>query len=200
MKLKVCGMRNRGNMTELLKLSPDYMGMIFYEKSKRYVTDVNLPDLGKTQLIGVFVNSTTDEIKELAKRYPFDYLQLHGSESVKQVSELKQLGYQLIKVFGVESELPLASMKDFEPYVNYFLFDTQTPDHGGSGRKFDWSILENYHLKTPYFLSGGIDISDIKRLKSMQLEKLYAIDVNSKFEKAPGDKDIEKLRLLKQAI
>ncbi len=193
-------MREPDNIRELIQLAPDYMGMIFYEKSKRFVADVTLPDLKETSLIGVFVDASMDDIERLNAQYHFDYLQLHGSESVELVMELKQLGYSLIKVFGVQDELPLAEMKPYEPYVEFFLFDTKTPYHGGSGRKFDWSVLGDYDLEMPFFLSGGIEVEDIETIKALNLPKLHAIDVNSKFELAPGLKDIEGIRILKELI
>ncbi|MFY0608579.1 MAG: phosphoribosylanthranilate isomerase [Cyclobacteriaceae bacterium] len=193
-------MREPNNISELIQLSPDYMGMIFYEKSKRFATDVVLPEMKETSLIGVFVNASIDDIERLNATYQFDYLQLHGSESIEFVKDLKQRGYSLIKVFGVQDKLPLAEMKPYEPYVEFFLFDTKTPEHGGSGRKFDWTILSGYELGKPFFLSGGIELEDIETIKSMDLPMLHAIDVNSKFELAPALKDIERIRILKELI
>ena len=193
-------MRDAANIESLLELKPDYIGMIFYPKSSRFVSVLPQADFGDTPKVGVFVNASTEEIEEKVKEFGLNMLQLHGDESVEQVAELKSKGFQIMKVFSVTNQLPLELMQRYDPYVDYFLFDTKTPKYGGSGHKFDWSILEKYNLSKPFFLSGGIDLEDIEKIKSMNLEQLYAIDVNSRFEITPALKDIEKIKALKAKL
>jgi phosphoribosylanthranilate isomerase len=150
--------------------------------------------------VGVFVNSTIAEIEEKAVAFELDLIQLHGDESVSFVKELSLKGFRIIKVFGVMDKLPIDEMKAYEPFMEYFLFDTKTSDYGGSGRKFEWEILKTYSLNKPFFVSGGIDLEDIETIKSMDLKMLHAIDVNSRFELAPGVKDIDKIRKLKELL
>ena len=128
------------------------------------------------------------------------YIQLHGSESVEFVSSIKQAGLIVIKVFRIIDELPVLEMKAFNGLVDYFLFDTKTALFGGSGQQFNWEILEAYPFETPYFLSGGIDLEDVPKILKMDLPKLYAIDVNSRFEVKPGLKDIQKIKKLKAML
>lgn len=200
MKLKVCGMREAENIKALLEIKPDYVGMIFYSRSSRFVEQLPEVDFGHVTRVGVFVNANLEEIEEKAEVFGLDLLQLHGDESVEMVADLKSKGYQVMKVFSVMDQLPLEEMRAFEPYVDFFLFDTKTPKYGGSGQQFDWEILKGYNLKKPFFLSGGIDLEDIEKIKELNLEQLYAIDVNSRFELAPALKDIEKIKALKAKL
>ena len=199
MKLKVCGMRDSDNIRELMEVKPDFMGMIFYPKSSRYVEELPQTDLD-VATVGVFVNESTEVIQEKSKKFGFQMVQLHGSESVEQAEELKLLGFKVIKVFGVMDQLPLEEMKPYESTVDYFLFDTKTSQHGGSGQKFDWSILESYDLDKPFFLSGGIDLEDLESIKALNIPQLYAVDINSRFERAPAVKDIQKIKSFKHQL
>lgn len=202
MKLKVCGMREENNIRELLALSPDFVGLIFYPKSPRYVTEPvdwkNWPE--DIKKVGVFVNPTEEAVLEKVKEYQLDFIQLHGGESVDFVKALHEQGLKLIKVFGVMDELPIRKMEPYEAYVDYFLFDTKTPAYGGSGKKFDWLILMDYSLNKPFFLSGGIDIADVAAIQGLKLDKLLAIDINSRFEVEPGLKNIKKVKELKALL
>lgn len=200
MKLKVCGMREAENIRELVGLNPDYIGMIFFPKSARFVSEQPLVEFAPSKKVGVFVNASTGEMKEKVVSFGLHVLQLHGSEPVEQIEELRDLGVELIKVFSVVDELPLEQMKAYAPLVDYFLFDTKTPDYGGSGQKFDWDVLLGYDLGIPFFLSGGIDLEDLDAIQQLDLKDLYAIDVNSRFELSPGVKDIEKIKALKERL
>jgi phosphoribosylanthranilate isomerase len=207
-KLKICGMKNPDNIKDVGLLNPDYMGFIFYKASKRFVQE--LDPLAVSQLseniakVGVFVNHDLIEVVQTAKKYSLDLLQLHGSESADYVSALKQQlvgsDIKLMKAFGVDENFKFEALEDYERSVEYFLFDTQTPDHGGSGQQFNWDLLNGYRLEKPYFLSGGIGLESIATIKNINDERLFAIDVNSKFEIEPGIKDINKLREFKRQL
>lgn len=200
MKLKVCGMRDPENIEAVGKLQPDLMGFIFYEKSKRFVK----PDawvLEKVwsfqgERVGVFVNATIEEILESVAAFRLDYVQLHGDESPEYGQTLQAKGVRIIKVFRVQDVLPATGMQEWEPYADFFLFDTQTKDYGGSGQKFDWSILREYDSDKPFILSGGIDLGDITAIKQQTIPRLWGIDVNSRFETEPGLKDVKKVKAL----
>lgn len=199
MKLKVCGMRDSENIRQLMELKPDFMGMIFYPKSARYVMEPPDTDI-EAECVGVFVNASIAEITDKASRFDFHWVQLHGDESPETASQLKFAGFQVIKAVSISESLPVEQMLPYEPFVDFFLFDTKTPQYGGSGVKFDWEILRNYTLEKPFFLSGGIDLDDVQIIKDLKLEKLYAIDVNSRFELEPALKDIEKIKALKAKL
>lgn len=199
-KLKVCGMREAANIEALLALKPDYVGMIFYPKSKRYVSEDPGVDKAGVKRVGVFVNAGVDDIIEKARQFSLDMIQLHGDESVAEAQQLRSAGLQVMKVFGITDQLPLEQMEALLPVTDYFLFDTKTPGYGGSGRKFNWKILSDYNLDQPFFLSGGIDLEDIEDIKRLQLPQLHAIDINSRFELAPAVKDINKIKALKERL
>jgi phosphoribosylanthranilate isomerase len=207
MKLKICGMKIPENILEVLALKPDYMGFIFYRKSKRYVADLSaefaksLPsEIKKT---GVFVDEDAAEVCGLVALYGLSAVQLHGAESPAYCAQLKALlspEIEMIKAFGVNEDFDFAQLNAYDRYVDYFLFDTQTPGHGGSGRTFDWSLLAGYVLEKSYFLSGGIGLESIEDLLNINDERLYAVDVNSRFELSPGLKDIDKLNDFKNRL
>lgn len=200
MKLKVCGMKHPANISGLINLKPDFIGFIFYEKSSRYVKDLNQGVIEKIpayiQKVGVFVNASTDEVLEKVAAYKLDYVQLHGDETVEYIELLKSHNIRVIKVFSVDNELP-KGVEAYEGKVDLFLFDTATRTYGGSGKHFDWNLLKNYNYHTPYLLSGGITLGDLDEIKEMKLKGLIGLDVNSKFEIEPGYKDLGKVEQLK---
>ena len=196
MKLKVCGMKYSQNITEIENLFPDLMGFIFYEKSKRFF---NLPEINlnnKVKRVGVFVNENIQEIKNKIKKYKLDYVQLHGEENVNFCNTLQPF-VKIIKVFKIDYNFNFKKTEEFEEVCDYFLFDTKSQLHGGSGKKFDWDLLKNYNCKKDFFLSGGIDISDIEEIKKIvNSYPIAGIDINSKFELDNLEKDKEKINLL----
>ncbi|MBN2788090.1 MAG: phosphoribosylanthranilate isomerase [Paludibacteraceae bacterium] len=196
--IKVCGMRNSQNIADLAKLNPDYMGFIFYAKSPRYAASLNkivVSDLPATiQKVGVFVNESIEKMHETALSYGLDVLQLHGNETTLQCIQLQEEGFTIIKAFPIAKANDFENTCNYESCCDYFLFDTKTTQKGGSGIKFDWELLKNYQGKTPFFLSGGIDLEDVETIKKIAHPKLYGLDINSKFETEPGLKDINKLK------
>ncbi len=205
MKLKVCGMRDSENIEQLLALKPDYMGFIFYDKSPRDAKDVLdaelLNDFPKeTEKIGVFVNADLKVVKEKVGTFGLDYVQLHGDESVEYVAELFAVGIKVIKVFSIGEAFDFSGLDVYNPFVDFFLFDTKGKARGGTGETFNWEILKGYNQKVPFFLSGGIDLNNIKALEALKGMNIYAIDVNSRFEIAPGLKDIEKVKELTSSL
>ncbi len=195
-KLKVCGMRNPQNIQDLVTLQPDFIGFIFFPKSPRYVgldwdeaIAKSIPSSVKK--IGVFVNEAVEQIILLATKYQLDGIQLHGSETPEICQALKDKSLLVLKAFSVDESFDFESIKKYESSCDYFLFDTKTPQHGGSGLKFDWNKLKEYTSYKPFFLSGGITADDVYEIKSLNLKQLYSVDINSKFEVEPALKDIK---------
>ena len=204
-KLKICGMKDSENIMEISALQPDYLGFIFWEKSKRNMTLDVIPELPETiKKVGVFVDASIQEIAAKINQYQLDIIQLHGNESVIFCKNVKKLGVEVIKVFSVDSTFNFSVVKEYVLAVDYFLFDTKGKLPGGNGITFDWNVLENYHFSVPYFLSGGIGTTEIdglkEFLKSPAAKKCYAIDVNSRFEKKPGIKNKIKLQKFKKLL
>jgi len=188
-------MRDPKNIAELLKLGPDYMGMIFYHKSPRYVpmdSDSAIKQkFSRTRKVGVFVNEDYDKIVEIANEFQLDAIQLHGNESPELCKRLRGK-YEVFKAFGIASADDLAKTSDYVGAVDMLVLDTKTSGFGGSGQKFDWSILDG-NVSIPFLLSGGIGPGDIATVKTLQIRNMVGIDLNSKFETAPALKNVELL-------
>jgi phosphoribosylanthranilate isomerase len=199
MKIKVCGMRDQANVEALVNLPIDYIGFIFYPPSPRYVGDefdtavVNAVP-GHIQKTGVFVNATMVEIQRKAEKFGLNCLQLHGNETPDYCIALKEKGFTIIKAFKADVAVLTCETINYKYACDYFLFDTPTPKHGGSGLKFDWKILKQQNLTLPYFLSGGIAPGDEQAIKEFNDAGFYAIDLNSKFEISPAEKNIPELK------
>lgn len=197
--LKICGMRLAANIASVAALQPDYMGFIFYQKSPRFISDVSaelikyIPPTIKT--VGVFVDEDLEIVKEKVKLHQLKAVQLHGAESNSYCTQLKLAFSELeiIKAFGIDEDFDFDILSEYKTGADFFLFDTKTKAHGGSGKTFDWKILSAYSLNKPYFLSGGIDLGHAKEISEIEDLRLYAIDINSRFEIEPGIKDVEKI-------
>ncbi len=197
-KLKICGMREAANIAAVAELQPDYMGFIFYPQSPRCISEVSaelikyVPSSIKTT--GVFVDEELEKVLAYIIRYNLKAVQLHGQEDVAYCATVATTGAEVIKAFGIGEDFDFGRLEAYEPVVDYLLFDAQTPVHGGSGKVFDWTLLAKYALDKRYFLSGGIGLEQVETLKRLSDPRLYAIDVNSKFEQAPGLKDVAQLK------
>jgi phosphoribosylanthranilate isomerase len=193
--IKVCGMRDATNIRKVSGLCPDYLGFIFYPKSKRYVGDnFVVPEIPNAiTKVGVFVNESTDVISRLAEKCSIDHVQLHGDETPLQCDELKALGFTVIKAFGVSEDFDFNLLNLYKSRCNYFLFDTTGKSYGGTGRSFDWDVLQKYDQEVPFFLSGGLSLVNTENALNIKSMNIHALDVNSKFEIEPGVKDVAKL-------
>lgn len=205
LRLKICGMKYPDNLQAVAALQPDYLGFIFYPKSKRYMADTLSPEMVQAlpagiQKVGVFVNADTEYILEQAKVYGLQQLQLHGDESPEQCAALQGRGYVIVKAFGVDEHFDFELLKAYAPVVDYYLFDTKGPAYGGHGITFDWSVLQHYDKHKPFFLSGGIGLEEIEGLRELKDFPMYALDVNSCFEEEPGLKITGKLQLLQEQL
>ena len=222
MKIKVCGMRNAGNIAELQKLDIDFMGFIFWPKSPRYVQQISsraglIPDLPSLDgerikksethdkrilTVGVFVDDMPQNIVTRVYNYHLDYVQLHGSESAVMIDNLRRTlipdiapNIKIIKALSIKDKSDLEKWHEYDGHVDMFLFDTKCKCAGGSGEQFDWSVLEAYDGNIPFLLAGGIGPDDTERIKNFHHHMCLGIDLNSRFETEPGMKDIQKLKL-----
>lgn len=191
MIVKVCGMKYPDNIVELSQLPINWMGMIFYEKSPRFVEQSPIAT-SNLKRVGVFVNADLDYIVNKIETYNLDYIQLHGNESPDFCKEIRKIK-PVIKAFSISQIDDFANVANYEGSCDYFLFDTKTPQYGGSGMKFDWAILNQYKGDTPFLLSGGIGSEDAKAIKALDHPQMAGIDLNSRFEMEAGLKDINLL-------
>ena len=150
--------------------------------------------------VGVFVNETLEVISEKVANYGLDFVQLHGTESPDLCRQLKEKGIGVIKVFHVTNTIDHQQLKLYAPYSDFFLFDTKSESYGGTGRSFDWGVLNKYELDTPYFLGGGVSLENINLLKKSLRNPPAVLDVNSRFEITPGKKDISLLTRLTEKL
>jgi len=191
-------MRDLENIQELILLQPDYLGFIFYSKSPRYIN----PDLSEEYSdipnyitkTGVFVNEDTEKIISIAKKFKLQAIQLHGNESPATCIELQNAGFKVIKAFGINTEFEFQKLEAYVNACDYFLFDTKVAQHGGSGKKFNWKVLDQYPYDKMFFLSGGIESDDAETIVKIEHPLIYAIDINSCFEIAPALKDVKKVK------
>lgn len=207
-------MREPENVKAVSSLDIDLMGFIFYPKSSRYVQQISMhagiiPDraddeiVGKKhcKFVGVFVDDMPQNIVTRVYNYHLDYVQLHGNESPVMIDNLKRTlipdivpDIKIIKALGIREADDVKRWREYEGYVDMFLFDTQCKGYGGSGEQFDWSILDEYDGDIPFLLSGGIGPDDAERVKAFHHPKCVGIDLNSRFEISPALKDVEKLK------
>ncbi|MBL1407863.1 phosphoribosylanthranilate isomerase [Sphingobacterium faecale] len=193
-KIKVCGMRDVDNIRQLVQLPIDYIGFIFYPKSPRFVQDqappINAADIKK---VGVFVNSTFSEIMDKVHTHQLDAVQLHGDETPQLCESLKNQKLEIIKAFGIDCTFDWFTLESYLEHIDYFLFDTKSTQYGGTGKTFSWSALTEYPYNKPYFLSGGLGPDNLQDAFNINDNRLYAVDLNSRFEQQPGIKNIETL-------
>ena len=198
LKIKICGMRDSDNIKQILEAEPDFLGFIFYEKSSRYVSEEQMKEIiklnfGETERVGVFVNESVEKIISFADQGFFDIVQLHGDESPEMVKNLKSEGLEVIKVFSVGEDFDSKVLKKYSE-VDYFLFDTKGKLPGGNGKKFNWDVLEKKAINKPFFLSGGLDVEDVKVVENFNSKLLYGLDFNSKLEMEPALKDVDRVK------
>lgn len=190
--IKICGLRDPQNIREIIQLKPDWIGLIFHPGSPRYISDpanlTFLNNLAKRPLtVGVFVNPHLGEIFRVTKILNINIIQLHGSETPDFCQELREYGFMVMKTFGIHNDFNFRHTDPYQNKVDYFLFDTRSPKLGGTGEKFDWDLLKEYRGETSFLLSGGISADTQCIPKHRQL---LGVDLNSRFETAPGIKDI----------
>ncbi len=206
MKIKVCGMRIEENIQNLIPLAPDYIGFIFYEKSARFVGD-NLSEVfvksipNSIKKVGVFVNANPGYIMDMVKKYDLQYAQLHGQELPDMCRSLRQKGINIIKTFSIDDHFNFSMLNNYTPHCDLFLFDTKGVNPGGNGFAFDWNLLKKYVNEKPFLISGGVSLENVEQLKLLAKQiPIYGIDVNSKFEIVPGEKDMNKLEKLFEIV
>ena len=198
-------MRTPENISGVVAALPDYMGFIFYPKSKRFVgyeapADVLAIVPDSIKKAGVFVNEISEKVLEICLSWKLDVAQLHGNESPEYCRQIKISGITVFKAFSVDESFDFAILKAYSGVCDYFLFDTKGQLPGGTGQKFNWQLLGKYKGDIPFFLSGGIGPDDLKTVLDFQHPQLFGIDINSGFEIEPALKDVEKVSMFIEKI
>ncbi len=188
-------MREVENVREVADLGISMMGFIFFDRSARFVEGCAPATPDGVKRVGVFVNASMDYILEVAKANNLNYIQLHGAESVEFCCALKLRGLGVIKAISVATPSDVERAQIYDGEVDYLLFDTKCAEHGGSGRRFDWSILNHYTGATAFLLSGGVDESMASEVAQISHPQFIGVDLNSRFEDSPALKNIDKLKM-----
>ena len=200
MIVKVCGMRDAENIRAVEALGVDWMGFIFWEHSSRYVSQPPAYLPMRAKRVGVFVDAPLSVVRQKVDAFNLDVVQLHGNESPVYLCDLRSLcGSRLVivKAFSIATRDDLLQADYYDGLADYFLFDTKAQLVGGNGKKFDWSVLTHYVGSSPFFLSGGIGPDDAPRIGDFSHPQFAGIDLNSRFEVAPAQKNVQ---LLKQFL
>lgn len=193
-------MREAENIRAVEQLGVDMIGFIFYPKSPRCICELPAYLPVDALRVGVFVNEEKQAIEMYADRFGLDYIQLHGHESPEYCRSLQSAGLKLIKAFSIARAKDLQRVHEYEGICHYFLFDTKCEQHGGSGNQFDWELLHHYRGQTPFLLSGGINMYSAQALKEFHHPCLVGVDINSRFERKPGEKDVERIGRFKDTL
>ncbi len=203
MIIKVCGMRDTENIERLQQLGVDFMGLIRYSQSKRFVDDSQATKISQLPLrsgtVGVYVNETFENIIKDIIPLRLDVVQLHGDEDVAFAKAILELNIKVFKAFQIDEEFEFKRLEPWQelakqhPAKLFFLFDTKSNQYGGSGKKFNWELLDNYNGEVPFLLSGGIKPDDVDRIDGFKHKMFMGVDLNSGFEIEPGIKDMSEL-------
>ena len=200
MIIKVCGIKDADNLKAICKLDIDWVGFNFYPASSRFTEDASLVNHVPIHIkkVGVFVNASYSEIIEKALYFKLDYAQLHGDETDEFCAAIQER-ISVIKAFSIQDEEDIKRASEYRN-VDYFLFDTKVNTYGGSGKKWDWSLLNGIENSVPFLLAGGIGPEDVEKIKSLKHSKFKGVDINSRFEVSPGIKDVLKIKTFAEAI
>lgn len=202
MIIKVCGMRDAENIRAVEALGIDVMGFIFWKPSSRYVgaKPAYLPE--NCRRAGVFVDASVEDILAAVEDFRLDVLQLHGHETPEAIAALKERvpGIDIVKSLAIAGHADLELAAAYESVCDAFIFDTKGRLPGGNGSQFDWSVLQRYEGRLPFLLSGGIGPGDERRVREFNVPGCIGIDLNSRFESAPGLKDVKSLKTFIETI
>jgi phosphoribosylanthranilate isomerase len=193
MIVKICGLVEAENLAEVGLLGVQFLGRIFHAPSPRDVGNEVAVSTNTAQ-VGVFVNTSTSQIMKMVEKHGFSTVQLHGSEPISQLKELRAKGLKIIKAISVGETFPTSAVGEYAPYCDYLLFDTKGKSAGGNGVLFNWDLLKEYSQTTPFLLSGGIGPTNADQIKSISHTAFAGVDLNSGFETSPGIKNIELLK------
>jgi len=195
-KVKICGITNHKDAIDAINLGADFIGLNFYTKVPRYIKLKEARKIAKNtpkkvKKVGIFVNSTLNNIKKISKNFDLDYIQLHGNETPKFCKEVKKATKKkIIKALRIKNKNDIIKIKRFD--VDYMMFDAYKEGHyGGTGKIIDFNLLKG--IKKNYFLSGGLNPTNVE--KAIKRLKPYVVDTSSGIERSLGKKDYKKMKL-----
>jgi len=192
-------MRDPENVSGVVAARPNFIGFIFYPKSKRFVGFEPMPEIldiipDSVKKVGVFVDETPEKVLDIYRNWKLDVVQLHGHETPDYCRQIQSSGITVFKAFSVDESFDFTILEAYSTVCDYFLFDTKGQLPGGTGQKFNWQLLDNYNGDVPFFLSGGIGPDDLEAIRNFELPRWRGIDINSGFEIIPALKDVIKVK------
>lgn len=208
MRVKICGITQQEQLVQLPATGATFAGLIFYPKSPRYVlrqmTTSQIKKENNVNKVGVFVNTSVEDVLHMVDECRLHMVQLHGDETPRYCEKIADY-ISVVKAFRISDSDNIGwRIKDYMEVCDMFMFDTEGAGYGGTGKKFDWQKLHDVAVGKPYFLSGGIEPTDVEHLKTFsklpEAKGLFAIDINSKFELLPGVKDMDSIKKFIQQL
>ena len=203
MIFKICGLREKDSLICCEANKVDFFGLVFYEKSPRNINHnkaKQLVDFSKNlsiKPVGVFVNHKIIDLKNIIRLLNLKYIQLHGEENQSYINEIKkEFKLKIIKKISIKNQSDLNKINDIEN-IDYLLFDYKPKSNelpGGNSKSFDWSLLKEVTIKLPWFVSGGINESNIKNIQ--KTINPNGIDLSSGVERSLGIKSNKKINNL----
>lgn len=196
-KVKICGLTSELDATRAVRFGAAAIGFVFFKKSPRFISPFKARKIIETlppfiSTVGVFVNQPFGAVKDIVDHCRLDTVQLHGDEDAHFCHRIHRSKVRVIKVIKVGDDINVEALKAYK--VDAFLFDTlDTSAHGGTGKTFDWRLLNNAKsLNIPIILSGGLNAQNV--IEPVNSLKPYAVDVSSSIEESPGKKDAKKMQ------
>jgi phosphoribosylanthranilate isomerase len=200
--VKICGLKTPEALDVALEAGADMVGFVFFPPSPRHVGLAAAAELGRrvgdrARKVALIVDADDVLLKSITDALRPDLLQLHGAETPARVQAIKaRFGLPVMKAIAVEARADLAAVKRYNTVADRLLFDARAPREatrpGGLGKPFDWHLLEQLDLAVPYMLSGGLDPDNVAA--ALRITRAPGVDVSSGVERAPGEKDHDKIR------
>ncbi len=200
MIFKICGLKKERSLICCAENNVDFFGMIFYEKSPRNITFpeaknlISLSEKFKIKPVGVFVDHNINDLKKIIISLDLKYIQLHGNENQEYIDKIKnEINLKIIKKISIKSSNDLNKINFFKN-IDYLLFDYKPNKNelpGGNSKSFDWKLLKGKNIEIPWFISGGINQSNIKKIQN--LLNPHGIDLSSGVEESNGIKSNTKI-------
>lgn len=207
---KICGLKTEDAVTTALAGGASHIGFVFFPRSPRHVdiahaAHLAAPARGRAQIVALTVDADDTLLDAIIAGLKPDMLQVHGSETLERVAAIRaRYGVPVMKAIKVATAEDLAPIAAFRPHVDWFLFDAKAPKTradalpGGNGVAFDWRLIAGLDPGRPFMLSGGLDPMNVAT--ALRLTGAAAVDVSSGVERAPGEKDPERIAAFLAAV
>lgn len=197
--VKICGLRDAASVAAAFQNGAGYVGFVFYPPSKRFVTvqeatTLAVPIPASVKRVGLFVDASDEDIRDAAQKVPLDMIQLHGNETPERVTAIRALaGRPVMKALPIASENDLKALPAYEAVADWLLFDARAEDgvSGGTGKSFDWSLLQGRVFNKPWMLAGGLSSTNLA--EAVRITGAHVVDVSSGVEDS-GQKNPDKIK------